>query len=115
MVKQKEKTRRINENYIKRYDRVVLTQPLAHNTVLQQIYDKTDRGWKLHYSSNSIHHVCPYDGVFRKCSDCGALNDDFDIKFCTNKQQTISIGALNGRIQDCLKANLQVDFINGEE
>lgn len=104
--------RRINQNYIQRYDRVVLIQPLAHNTELRQVYDRTDKGWKLTYETSSIHHVCPYDGVFRNCNDCGALDENFDIKFCTNKTQYYTIGALCERVLDCVRAGLKVDFIN---
>lgn len=102
--------RRINSDYVNQYKEVVLTQPIAHEKYIKQNYEKVDRGWKLSYSTDSTYHICPYDGVFRNCKDCGALDEDFDIAFCTNKTQVISTGALVGRIKDCIKAGLDVQF-----
>ena len=68
--------------------------------------------WKVTHTTNSAYHICPYDGIFRNCKDCGALEDDFDIKFCLKKQQLISSGALSNRVNDCLNANLEVQFID---
>lgn len=106
------KERRINKEYVERYSKVVLTQPLAHNTCIQQTYYKEGKKWRLTYSSSSIHHICPYDGVYRNCRDCGGLEDDFDLKFCTNKTQFVSTGALVERIIDCKKAGLKVEFLD---
>lgn len=112
MVRDKVVERRITKDYVDRFDRVELIQPLAHNKYIKQCYDKTQKqGWKLTYISNSAFHICPADGVFRNCADCGALNEDFDINFCMNKLQFISTGALVGRIVDCKKAGLEVKFI----
>lgn len=107
--------RRINENYINRYNTIILTQPLAHDTVLQQVYKKANNGWVLTYKTTSIHHICPFDGVFRDCKECGVLEDDFDFQYCVDKTQMISSGALIGRIVDCFKAKLKVEFLNLEE
>ena len=93
------------------YSKIRLIQPLAHNTSLSQIYTKKSKGWEISYETNSIYHVCPYDGVFRKCADCGALNEDFDVNTCLKKIQTISSGALVKRIDDCTKAGLEVEYM----
>lgn len=104
------KERRINKEYVEQYNRVILTQPLAHDTILQQIYIREGKRWRITYASTSIHHICPYDGVFRNCKDCGALEDDFDLEFCGKKTMFISSGALVKRIEDCKRAGLDVEL-----
>lgn len=107
--------RKVNKDYVNQYGKIVLTQPLAHGKYIQQTYTKEGLTWKVVHSSNSAYHICPYDGQFRNCKDCGALEDDFDVKFCLKKQQLISSTALSGRINDCLKAGLEVKFIDQED
>lgn len=104
--------RRINKEYLNTYGQVILTQPLAHGTVMKQVYTKDGNRWQLSYESNSAYHICPFDGVFRNCRDCGALEEDFDIEFCRKKQSYISTGALIERINDCKKAGLNVQLID---
>ena len=104
--------RKVNKDYVNQYSKIIMTQPLAHGKYIQQVYDKTSDGWRVSHSTNSIYHICPYDGIFRNCRDCGALEDDFDIKFCLKKQQIISSGALSNRVNDCLNVNLDVQFID---
>ena len=105
-------TRKVNKDYINQYSKIIFTQPLAHGKYIQQVYDKTSKGWKVSHSTNSSYHICPYDGIFRNCKDCGALEDDFDINFCLKKQQIISAGALSNRVNDCLGAGLEVQLID---
>lgn len=114
MVKKKivERNRRINKDYVDRYNEIELIQPLTHGTHLKQIYNKEGNRWAVTYSSTSVYHVCPYDGVFRNCRDCGALEEDFDVKFCTKKLQHISSAALVERIVDCMAAGLEVVFVD---
>jgi hypothetical protein len=104
--------RKVNKDYVNQYSKIIFTQPLAHGKYIQQTYDKTDKGWLVTHSTNSAYHICPYDGIFRNCKDCGALEDDFDVKFCLKKQQIISAGALANRANDCLSVNLDVQFID---
>ena len=101
-----------SKKYIEQFNQIKLTQPLAHNTYIQQIYNKKDNGWELTYSSTSVYHICPYDGIFRSCKECGGLDDDFDINFCLKKIEHVSSGALVGRIIDCVKANLKVEYLD---
>lgn len=107
--------RRITEKYIEQYDRIVFNQPLAHQKYLKQIYDKCDKGWLISYQSDSAYHVCFFDGVFRDCKECGILEDDFDISYCVSKTELISSAALVERINDCMKAEIEVSFLNEEE
>lgn len=107
--------RRITKNYIEQYNKIVFTQPLAHQKYLKQIYDKCDNGWLISYESNSVYHVCFFDGVFRDCKECGILEDDFDMSYCVSKTELISSAALIERINDCMKAEIEVNFLNEEE
>lgn len=102
--------RRITKDYVDRYNEVEFIQPLAHGKQVKQIYSKFPAGWRVLYASDSAHHICPYDGVFRNCVECGGLEEDFDISYCTDKMQVISSAALIERINDCLKAGLEVRF-----
>ena len=104
--------RKVNKDYVNQYSQVIMTQPLAHNKYVRVVYTKEDRGWVARYSTNSAYHICQYDGNFRSCKDCGALEDDFDVEFCLKKEQVLSAGALCGRINDCLSAELEVQFID---
>lgn len=105
--------RKVNKDYVSQYKKIIMTQPLAHEKYIQLTYEKDiDGRWKTRYSTNSVYHICPYDGIFRNCKDCGALEEDFDISFCLDKTQIVSAGALSGRINDCLSAGLKVDFID---
>lgn len=104
--------RKVNKDYVNQYSKVILIQPLAHGRYVQLMYEKVDKGWKANYSTNSAYHICPYDGIFRSCRDCGALEDDFDGQFCLKKQQIISAGALSNRINDCFSSDLEVKFID---
>ena len=104
--------RKVNKDYINQYRKVILTQPLANDKYIRQTYDKTNDGWKATHSTNSALHICPYDGIFRNCKDCGALEDNFDINFCINKTQVFSAAALCGRVNDCINAGLDVRFID---
>ena len=110
----KKNFKRIKVEDVEFYNKIILTQPLAHDTYLRQTYDKEGKRWRLTYSSTSIHHVCPYDGIYRNCKDCGALEEDFDVKFCINKMQFVSTAALIERIIDCKKAGLEVEFLEEE-
>ena len=105
---------KINGYRLSEYQSIVFYQPLAHNKKIKEIYTKTPKGWGLRYESDSVHHICPYDGVFRNCADCGALDEDFDISYCTDKKQYFTDKELFNRIQKCLKAQLGVDY-NYEE
>lgn len=105
--------RRVNKDYVNQYSKIILTQPLAHGKHIQLTFEKTDKNWwKARYSTNSAYHICPYDGNFRNCKDCGALEDDFDVNFCLKKEQFLSAGAVSVRANECLAAGLDVQFID---
>lgn len=106
---------KISQRFLERYDVIVFTQPLAHDKYIKQKYNKKDGKWTVTYESNSVYHICPYDGVFRNCVDCGATDEDFDIEFCLNKVETIGSAALIERIYKCQDAGLQVDFLYKED
>ncbi len=104
----------LSDNRLNSYNTIILTQPLAYNKHLKQIYNKCEQGWCLIYESNSAYHVCPFDGAFKDCKDCGALEEDFDTEYCLKKKQFFDTAALRKRIIDCIKADLPVEMFNIE-
>lgn len=101
--------RKINKDYLKNYSKITLIQPVK-NGVITQTYTREGKGWKVTHGTTTAFHICPYDGIFRNCKDCGALEDDFDVNFCLKKLQVFSDGAVCNRINDCLKSKLEVKF-----
>lgn len=103
--KQKNRTRSVDK-----YTVVELIQPLPHGNYLKQRYEHMSNLWKVVFSTNSSYHLCPYDGVFRNCEECGADRDDFDDSFCKNKMVFVDSKELNERIADCKRAGLEVKY-----
>lgn len=101
----------INKDHIEGYSTIIFTQPLAGGRRIREIYKKVSYLWEISYDSDAPYHVCPYDGIFRDCKSCGALDDDFDIKYCTNKITRITSKTLVDRIKKCQAAGLDVQFI----
>ena len=105
--------RKVNKDYVSQYKKIIITQPLAHEKYIQLTYEKDmDNKWRARYSTNSAYHICQYDGIFRNCKDCGALDEEFDVEFCLNKEQILSAGAVSVRANECLAAGLEVQFID---
>ena len=103
--------RKVNAKYVDNYGTITFTQPLSKGRYIEEVYTKTPKGWLLMYTSNSTYHICPYDGQFRNCSDCGASDEKFDMNFCLNKRQYFSTAALVERIDLCQKAKVKVKFM----
>lgn len=101
--------RKINPDYLQDISKVTLIQPLKYGKVTQT-YTRQGKGWKVTHGTTSAFHICPYDGIFRNCRDCGALEDDFDMNYCFKKTQVFSTGAVCNRINDCIAAGLEVRF-----
>ena len=102
----------INKDHIETYSTIIFTQPLSGGRHMREIYTKVPNGWEIRYDSDAPQHICPYDGMFRDCKSCGALEDDFDIKYCTNKITRVSSKVLVDRIKKCQAANLEVQFVD---
>ena len=101
----------ITPDFINNYSIIKLEQPLAHDKYVIQECTKTPEGkWSVKFYTNSVYHICEYDGVFRKCADC-ELNNSEEYVDCITKQQLLSTGAVVGRIKDCLNANLKVTWL----
>ena len=103
--------RKITPDFIDSYSIVKMTQPLGGDRYVMQECTKTPEGkWSVKFSTNSAYHICQYDGVFRKCAEC-ELNNSEEYINCITKQQLLSSAALVGRIEDCLRANLEVNYL----
>ena len=104
--------KRKHKTYLDKYEMVVLTQPLANSRYIKQIYERTPNNrWFLIWESNSTYHICPYNGVFRKCADCGADEDDFDLSYCEKFYTYVDDKELSARIRDCKRAGLEVRYV----
>ena len=103
--------RKINSEYISYYDEIILTQPLVRGYSLYQHFRKNSQKWKVIYTTNSPFSICPWDGMERKCIDCDGNEDE---NCCFNHQQILSSRVVCNRVNDCIKAGLEVKFIDNE-
>lgn len=101
---------KVTPEYVETYTSICFEQPLKNNKYLREEYSRTEDGWECRYSSNSTYHLCPYDGQFRACKDCGISDADFDIDYCLSKQQTIPTSLLIKRIKLCQSAGVPITF-----
>lgn len=90
---------------------IVLTQPLNKGYYIQQVYFNKPEGWTLRWDSNYPKHICPYEGIFRNCIDCG-LNEEID--YCLHKAQIVSKKELIRRIKLAEDAGCEVKFAEGD-
>lgn len=101
-----------HHSYLGDYETVILIQPLANGRWISQSYNRmADGRWFLFYESNCDYHICPYDGIFRKCSVCGADKEDFDLSFCKKRYIYVDDKELSARIRDCKRAGLEVRYV----
>lgn len=69
--------RNITKGYIKHYERIKMEQTLPSGRHLRVEYMRIPTGkWVAKYETDSVYHICPYDGVFRNCKDCEAYNEE---------------------------------------
>ena len=109
-------TRKINLEYLNYYNEVIMEQPLARGYVLLQhlkkkVIEGQDIYWIVSYTTTSPFHICPFDGMQRRCTECPGHEDE---KYCMNKIQLLSSRAVCGRVNDCINAGLNVKFIEDE-
>lgn len=94
------------------WTQVILIQPLINDRELRQKYVKINpNSWQLIWESTSAYHICPFDGAFRSCNDCGAGEEDFDTAYCDSKIIFVDDKELLERISDCKKAGLKVQIV----
>ena len=103
--------KKITRGYVEHYNTVVFTETLPSGRHIEQTYTKTPKGWLAMHSTDSAYHICPYDGVFRQCQECGADKEDFDVEFCKSKREYITGDELAARCNDCLAADVPVKFL----
>lgn len=93
---------------------VRLIQPLSKGYHIEQVYSRKSNGWLLHWGTNYVSHICPYDGIFRSCSECGIDEEDFDVNFCLNKEEIVSDKEMIKRIKLAEKAGCEIKYVEGE-
>ena len=66
---------KLTADFIDNYEVIKMVQPLSNDRYVIQECVKTPEGkWAVKFSTNSAHHICQYDGIFRKCADCDLNN-----------------------------------------
>jgi len=110
--------RRLRKEYIESYKTIIFTQILPSKNFVScywtQVYedDQPQGKWIATYITSSAYHICPMDGSFRNCRDCGAFEPDFTIDYCYSKLQEIDTKELISRIVDCERAGVKVEYFD---
>ena len=99
-------------DYLATSSTIIMTQPLSGGVYIKETYEKmapAPHVWKIIFSSNSAHNICPFDGNFRKCTDCNGIKETEDT-YCLSKQQFISTEALKNRIVLYLRNGGELEY-----
>lgn len=103
--------KKIKLDELKLYESIKLYQPLLHGEIILTYAKVAEDRWFADYSTTSAFHICPYDGAFRKCEECGALEEDFDVGFCISKRQLVTTKELCNIVNRCYQSDIKVDLI----
>jgi len=108
---------KITKGYVNRFDKIKFTQVLPSGRSVYEEYIKHPYAdeWYIKYSSDSAHHICPYDGMFRECVDCEvydeAVDDEDFVELCLSREIRIDSTELARRCTLCEKGtNCKVDY-----
>ena len=108
---------KITKGYVNRFDRIKFTQVLPSGRHVYEEYTRQPHKemWCIEYSSDSAHHICPYDGVFRECIDCEvydkAVTDEDFVELCLAHIIRIDSTELARRCMLCEKGiNCKVEY-----
>lgn len=108
---------KITKGYVNRFDRIKFTQllPSGRHVYEEYIRQPHTENWYMKYSSDSAHHICPYDGMFRECIDCEvydeAVDDEDFVELCLSHEIRIDSTELARRCTLCEKSkNCKVDY-----
>ncbi len=108
---------KITKGYVNRFDKIKFTQVLPSGRYVYEEYTwhPLIKQWYIQYSSDSVYHICPYDGIFRECKDCEVYNEAIDdekfIELCSARTCWVSSNELARRCTLCEKGkNCKVDY-----
>lgn len=101
---------KLTKEIVETYTSICFEQPLKNQKYLREEYIRSGDLWECRYSSNSMYHLCPYDGQFRSCESCGISDEDFDTTYCLSKQIFIPTSLLLERITLCQNASVPITF-----
>lgn len=104
--------KKVTKGYVNRFDVIKFIDTLPSGRHVYEIYTRVrpETMWTIMHSTDSTYHICPYDGIFRNCSDCGANAEDFDVQFCLDKLERISSEALAERCTLCEAAQVPITY-----
>ena len=109
---------KFTRNYVNRYSKIVLRQPLKEGRFIEQIFEKIhgsgrpEGAWKVSYNAFSEYPICIYDGVFRSCESCDKNINGIGETGCTGTNKVITGSEVAERCNDCAAAHLRVDFMD---
>lgn len=108
---------KITKGYVNRFDRIKFTQVLSSGRKVYEEYIRkpNTEKWYVQHSSDSAHHICPYDGIFRECVDCeeyeNAVDDEDFVEGCLARTEWVLSTELARRCTLCEKGkNCKVDY-----
>lgn len=71
------KNQKITRAYITHFNQISMEQLLPSGRKVCVEWTRIDKnGWLPIYSTDSVYHICPYNGRFGACLVCKAYNDD---------------------------------------
>lgn len=100
---------KITKGYVNRFDKIKFTQVLPGGRKVYEEYIRkpNTEKWYVQHSSDSAHHICPYDGIFRECVDCeeyeNAVDDEDFVEGCLARTEWVLSTELARRCTLCEK------------
>lgn len=104
--------RKIRIEDLKLYNKVILTESLNGGDVILTLSKTKANNWNARYQTTSVYHICPYDGVFRKCINCDMFDTEVDINYCKSKSKTFSNKDVCYMINSCYTTGNKVQLID---
>lgn len=109
------------KGYINRFNKIILTQPLANGRFVQQIFTRLpifkgqNYQWEITYKNFSEFPFCEYRGEFIDCDKCYNNTARPPKSFCKKKVERIDSNEIIHRCEAAQSADINIDLINEEE
>lgn len=106
---------KITKGYVNHYQTIKMTQTLPSGRHVYVTYTKIENKdrWQAAYSTDSAYHICPFDGRFINCPDCGVCSTDKEHEeSCVSHKEVISSKEMASRANACAKApDCTIEFL----
>lgn len=100
--------KKITRAYVTHFNIINMEQILPSGRKVCVQWNRTKNNkWMPVYSTDSVYHICPYDGQFIDCNRCECYNDlpDEMLKACEAKLEYISNEEMASRATACANAH----------